>query len=220
MGDVWIDVQRTSTANLAILGFGHNGTLSVCSVAEHGNQYTPRCFSNFAALGSFTHVLRYSPLEPGIAWQPGPNTNQLPCCDAYPVFTMGKLTSASLYLTWNLRPSLKPTIYFFPASPFTRSSVAVESLTGATAESFVAFWSKPLGKMLAPAHVSIKYVTFDGIAAMGLTRCFSAGAELPGPVLFTACSKKNSQETFWCSHKPWLWQTLTSVSRLGVTTFT
>ena len=39
--------------------------LRPCSVAEHGNQYTPRCFSNFAACGSFTHVLKNSPLEPG-----------------------------------------------------------------------------------------------------------------------------------------------------------
>ena len=35
------------------------------SFTEHGNQYTLRCFSSLAALEPFTHVLRYSPLEPG-----------------------------------------------------------------------------------------------------------------------------------------------------------
>ena len=49
--------------------------------------------------------------------------------------------------------------------------------------------------MLAPAHVSIiKYVSFDGIAAMGLTRCVSAGAKLPTPGLLTVCSLENSQD--------------------------
>ena len=49
--------------------------------------------------------------------------------------------------------------------------------------------------MLAPAHVSIiKCVSFAGIAAMGLTRCVSAGAKLPAPGLLTACSLENSQD--------------------------
>ena len=39
------------TANIATVGLGHNGVPSLCSVAEHGNQDTPRCFSNFAAFG-------------------------------------------------------------------------------------------------------------------------------------------------------------------------
>ena len=59
------DCCGASTANLAVQGFGHNGAPSLYSVAEHGNQYTPRCFSNFAAFGSVTHVLRNFPLEPG-----------------------------------------------------------------------------------------------------------------------------------------------------------
>ena len=49
--------------------------------------------------------------------------------------------------------------------------------------------------MLAPAHVSIiMYVSFDGIAAMGLTRCVSAGAKLPAHRLLTVCSLENSQD--------------------------
>ena len=56
------EIGGASTANLATLGFGHNCAPSVCSVAEHGKQCTPRCFSSFAAFGSFTHVLTYSPL--------------------------------------------------------------------------------------------------------------------------------------------------------------
>ena len=49
--------------------------------------------------------------------------------------------------------------------------------------------------MLAPAHVSIiKYVSFDGIAAMGLTRCVSAGAKLTAPGLHTVCSLESSQD--------------------------
>ena len=49
--------------------------------------------------------------------------------------------------------------------------------------------------MLAPAHVSIiKYVSFDGVAAMGLARCFSDGAKLPAPELLTVCSLENSQD--------------------------
>ena len=47
---------------LATLGFGHNSTPFRCR--------TWTKFFNFVAFGSFAHVLR-----------PGPNTNQLPCCD-------------------------------------------------------------------------------------------------------------------------------------------
>ena len=49
--------------------------------------------------------------------------------------------------------------------------------------------------MLAPAHVSIiNYVSFDGIAAMGLTCCVSAGALLPAAGILTACSLEDSQD--------------------------
>ena len=58
------EIGGASTANHATLGFGHNGAPSVCFVAEHGTQHTPRCFFNFAAFGSFTHVLKNVPLEP------------------------------------------------------------------------------------------------------------------------------------------------------------
>ena len=59
------EIGVASTVNLAVLVFGHHGAPSVHSVAEHGNQYTPQYFSNFAALGSSTHDLRNSQLEPG-----------------------------------------------------------------------------------------------------------------------------------------------------------
>ena len=49
--------------------------------------------------------------------------------------------------------------------------------------------------MLAPAHVSIiKYVSFDRIAAMGLTCVVSAGTMLPAPGLLTACSLGDSHD--------------------------
>ena len=35
------EIGGASTADLAALGFGHNGAPSVCSVAQRGNQYTP-----------------------------------------------------------------------------------------------------------------------------------------------------------------------------------
>ena len=52
--------------------------------------------------------------------------------------------------------------------------------------------------MLAPAHVSIiKHVSLDGIAAMGLTRCVSAGAKLPAAGLLTVCLLENSQDVLF-----------------------
>ena len=49
--------------------------------------------------------------------------------------------------------------------------------------------------MRAPVHVSIiKYVSFDGIAAMCLTCVVSAGAMLPAPGLLTACSLEDSHD--------------------------
>ena len=54
--------------------------------------------------------------------------------------------------------------------------VAVESLTGATVESSVALGSKPLGKMLAPAHVSIiKYVSWRESQQWVSSLCFCRG---------------------------------------------
>ena len=59
------EVGGAASVNLAVLGFGHNGAPVVCSVAEHGNQHTPLCFSNLAAFGSFTHDLKITTR----AWQ-------------------------------------------------------------------------------------------------------------------------------------------------------
>ena len=74
--------------------------------------------------------------------------------------------------------------------------------------------------MLAPAHVSIiKYVSFDGIAAMGLACCVFCGAMLPAPGLLTACSLKDSQDVpLFAQGKAMT--NLTCVFRLGISTAT
>ena len=54
-------------------------------------------------------------------------------------------------------------------------------------------WSKPLGKMLPPAHASImRHVSHDGIKAMGLVCSISSGAVLPAPGLINDLSLEDS----------------------------
>ena len=133
------EIGGASTAILATLGFGHNGAPSVCSVAEHGNQYTPRCFSNFAAFGSYTHVLRnypHSSLATSLDNLDRTRTN----CAETTLHQCSRWENDICFIVPDLKlaPISNQNTTSFPHPPCTRSSVAVVSLTGATAKSSVA----------------------------------------------------------------------------------
>ena len=125
----------SSTAVLAVSGFGHSVTPFRGSVTVPGNQYTPRCFSNLIAFGSVSRAVWGAPLKPGnIAWHPA---NQVPRCDASPMLSVGKLPSPSSCWTCSLRPFLEQKCDL-PTCQCTGSSSAVTSCIVVAVVSFCA----------------------------------------------------------------------------------